>query len=78
MTGDTETKIIKDWLLIVFSCDCSCRLVEATIKQEPWVKEQFYNITTPSGLTWVFPSTPCLSSPLSASRLQPRPQRWVP
>lgn len=77
MTGDTGTKIIKDWLLIVFSCDCSCRLVEATIRRGPWVKEQFYSITTPSGLTWVFPSTPCLSSPLSAGRPQPRPQTWA-
>ena len=35
------------------------------------------NTTTPSGLTWVSLSTPCLSSPSSAAPLLVVPQTWA-
>lgn len=52
------------------------RVERRTPSPGPRVNARCSSITTPSGQTWGYQSTPCLSSPLSAGPQLPRQQTW--
>lgn len=64
-------------------CDCiltrlpSCSRVRRGTRKGSWMSASWSSITTLSGLTWEYQSTPSLSSPSSTARQRLAPQTWA-